>query len=114
MVWISFLSMMIFDDSLSLMMMPTPSYQAKQPDSKDNKVDAKANAALSVAASLEPTVNGVVILDAEGNRIAAKYYSKDAAVADLKSQVVLERRIFEKATKQATRHDGKWLLAFPR
>src|SRR5262249_53903155 len=60
-----------------------------------------------VSGVMEPSISAIVMLDSEGNRLGAKYYTKDVSLSDLKSQLNFERKVFEKTNKNNARQDGK-------
>jgi len=64
----------------------------------------------AIGGVLEPTVSAIVILDSDGNRLLAKYFTKDVRLAELKQQLSFERKVFEKTQKSNARSDADVLI----
>eukprot|EP00457_Paulinella_chromatophora_P014756 gb/GEZN01015235.1/.p1 GENE.gb/GEZN01015235.1/~~gb/GEZN01015235.1/.p1 ORF type:complete len:189 (+),score=44.59 gb/GEZN01015235.1/:74-640(+) len=65
----------------------------------------------ALPASLTPTVAALLVLDADGKRVAAKYNTKEnKKLAALKDQQTFEEKLFAKAAKTNARHEAQILI----
>jgi hypothetical protein len=58
--------------------------------------------------AITPTIKGILILDNNGKRIAAKYYTDD--LSDIKKQMAFEANLFQKTSRLNARMDAQIML----